>query len=62
MAPWASMLSVFGLGPLRRRPLAWARGGSAACWTRGGGLRTPLVLCVLAVAGGGYSPFLYYRF
>jgi D-alanyl-lipoteichoic acid acyltransferase DltB (MBOAT superfamily) len=54
------MLSVFGLEPLRRRPLPGAGriGGlldaAAVC-----GL---LALCVLAVAGGGYSPFLYYRF
>lgn len=54
------VLSVFGLEPLRRRPLLGAgriRGlldGAAVC-----GL---LVLCILAVAGGGYSPFLYYRF
>jgi len=53
-------LSVFGLEPLRRRSLLGAGrvGGlldaAAVC-----GL---LVLCILAVAGGGYSPFLYYRF
>ena len=54
------LLSVFGLELLRRRPLAGAAriggllDGVAVC-----GL---LVLCILAVAGGGYSPFLYYRF
>ena len=55
------LLSVFGLGSLRRRPLLGGAGrlgglvdSAAVC-----GL---LVLCVLAVAGGGYSPFLYYRF
>jgi hypothetical protein len=54
------VLSVFGLEPLRRRPRVTLGGlgglldGAAVC-----GL---LMLCILAVAGGGYSPFLYYRF
>ncbi len=54
------LLSVFGLEPLRRRSLLGAGridgllDGAAVC-----GL---LVLCILAVAAGGYSPFLYYRF
>ncbi len=54
------LLSLFGLEPLRRwtRPAAPLIGGLldgvAVC-----GL---LVLCILAVAAGGYSPFLYYRF
>ena len=54
------LLSVFGFQPLRRRPRLTLAGlgglldGAAVC-----GL---LVLCILAVAGGGYSPFLYYRF
>ncbi len=54
------LLSVFGLEALRRRPLlaagriGGALDGAAVC-----GL---LLLCILAVAGGGYSPFLYYRF
>ena len=54
------LLSVFGLEPLRR----WTRPGAP----RIGGLLDGaavcglLVLCILAVAAGGYSPFLYYRF
>jgi D-alanyl-lipoteichoic acid acyltransferase DltB (MBOAT superfamily) len=53
-------LSVFGLGPLRRRPRASrARIGGLL---DGAAVCALLVLCVLAVAAGGYSPFLYYRF
>jgi D-alanyl-lipoteichoic acid acyltransferase DltB (MBOAT superfamily) len=50
------LLSLTGLLPRRRwtLPLGGLADGAAVC-----GL---LVLCVLAVAGGGYSPFLYYRF
>jgi alginate O-acetyltransferase complex protein AlgI len=54
------LLSIFAIRPLRGRPrVSFARiggllDGAAIC-----GL---LVLCILAVAGGGYSPFLYYRF
>jgi D-alanyl-lipoteichoic acid acyltransferase DltB (MBOAT superfamily) len=54
------LLSVFGLEPLRRRPRLRLGGvdglldSAAVC-----GL---LALSILAVAGGGYSPFLYYRF
>ncbi|MGZ5984198.1 MAG: MBOAT family O-acyltransferase [Caulobacteraceae bacterium] len=52
-------LSVTGLAPLWRWPapggrLAGVLGGAAVC--------ALLALCILAVAGGGYSPFLYYRF
>jgi alginate O-acetyltransferase complex protein AlgI len=53
-------LSVFGLEPLRRRPLLGA--GRAGGLLDGAVVCGLLVLCILAVAGGGYSPFLYYRF
>jgi hypothetical protein len=54
------LLAVFRLRPPRRlSPVAGARlagllDGAAVC--------ALLVLCILAAAGGGYSPFLYYRF
>jgi D-alanyl-lipoteichoic acid acyltransferase DltB (MBOAT superfamily) len=53
-------LAVFGLKLPRLRwpaPLQ-ALGG----WVESGAVVALLVLCLLAVAGGGYSPFLYYRF
>jgi D-alanyl-lipoteichoic acid acyltransferase DltB (MBOAT superfamily) len=54
------LLSVFGLEPLRRRPvLAVGRFGGML---DGAAICGLLVLCLLAVTGGGYSPFLYYRF
>ena len=31
-------------------------------WAQGAAVVALLVLCILAVAAGGYSPFLYYRF
>jgi D-alanyl-lipoteichoic acid acyltransferase DltB (MBOAT superfamily) len=53
-------LSVFGLEPLRRRPLPGA--GRIGGLLDGAAVCGLLALCILAVAGGGYSPFLYYRF
>jgi D-alanyl-lipoteichoic acid acyltransferase DltB (MBOAT superfamily) len=53
-------LSVFGLGPLQRRPLSGA--GRLGGLLDGAAVCGLLALCILAVAGGGYSPFLYYRF
>jgi D-alanyl-lipoteichoic acid acyltransferase DltB (MBOAT superfamily) len=54
------LLSVFGLEPLRRLPrLGRGRIGGLIDGVAVCGL---LALCILAVAGGGYSPFLYYRF
>lgn len=55
----ALLLSVFGLEPLRR-PLAG--GGTMVGLLEGATVCALLALCILAVAGGGYSPFLYYRF
>ena len=54
------LLSVFGLEPFQRRPLLGA--GRVGGLLDGAAVCGLLVLCVLAVAGGGYSPFLYYRF
>jgi D-alanyl-lipoteichoic acid acyltransferase DltB (MBOAT superfamily) len=54
------LLSVFGLGALRRRPRP--RPGRISGLLDGVAVCGLLVLCILAVAGGGYSPFLYYRF
>jgi D-alanyl-lipoteichoic acid acyltransferase DltB (MBOAT superfamily) len=54
------VLSVFGLEPLRRRSLPGA--GRVGGLLDGAAVCGLLVLCILAVAGGGYSPFLYYRF
>ena len=42
-----------------RAPLALAPVGA---WAQGAAVVTFLALCILAVAAGGYSPFLYYRF
>jgi D-alanyl-lipoteichoic acid acyltransferase DltB (MBOAT superfamily) len=56
----ASLLSVFGLEPLRRRPPLGA--GRVGGLIDGAAVCGLLALCILAVAGGGYSPFLYYRF
>jgi alginate O-acetyltransferase complex protein AlgI len=56
----AFALAIFGL----RRP----RGLKLPAWPRlyglvdSGAVMALLLLCLLAVAGGGYSPFLYYRF
>ena len=62
--PWLMALglglSVFGLEPLRRTPLAGA--GRLGGLLDGAAVCALLALCILAVAGGGYSPFLYYRF
>jgi hypothetical protein len=58
-------LSIFSLRALRR---LWpARAPQFGAPQRGGLLDGAavcalLALCILAVAGGGYSPFLYYRF
>jgi len=54
------LLSVFGFEPLRRRRLPGA--GRVGGLLDGAAICGLLALCVLAVAGGGYSPFLYYRF
>ena len=54
------VLSVFGLEPLRRPFRAGA--GRAMELIDGAAVCALLALCILAVAGGGYSPFLYYRF
>jgi D-alanyl-lipoteichoic acid acyltransferase DltB (MBOAT superfamily) len=53
------LLSVFGFEPLRRMHLGAGRIGGLL---DGAALCGLLALCILAVAGGGYSPFLYYRF
>jgi alginate O-acetyltransferase complex protein AlgI len=56
----AFWLSIFSLRPLRQlwpdraAPLGGLLDGAAVC--------ALLALSILAVAGGGYSPFLYYRF
>jgi alginate O-acetyltransferase complex protein AlgI len=56
----AFALALFGL----RRP----RGLRMPAWSRlyglidSGAVLALLLLCLLAVAGGGYSPFLYFRF
>jgi D-alanyl-lipoteichoic acid acyltransferase DltB (MBOAT superfamily) len=55
------LLSVFGLEPLRRRRFATG-GGRVLGVLDGAAVCALLALCLLAVAGGGYSPFLYYRF
>lgn len=54
------VLSILGLkGPrLDLGPITRRVGGMA----RSGAVLALLALCILAVAGGGYSPFLYYRF
>ena len=52
-------LSVFGLRPLWRPVVG---GGRVWGMLDGAAVCALLALCVLAVAGGGYSPFLYYRF
>jgi D-alanyl-lipoteichoic acid acyltransferase DltB (MBOAT superfamily) len=54
------LLSVFGFEPLRRRPRL--RFGGVGGLLDSAAVCGLLVLCMLAVAGGGYSPFLYYRF
>ncbi len=56
----ALALAVFGLKlPRLRLP---GRLESIGAWAPSGAVVAILVLCILAVAGGGYSPFLYYRF
>ncbi len=54
------LLAVFGLEPLRRRSRLGA--GRIGGLLDGAAVCGLLVLCILAVAAGGYSPFLYYRF
>jgi D-alanyl-lipoteichoic acid acyltransferase DltB (MBOAT superfamily) len=54
------LLSIFGLNRIRRLwPPAGARLGGLL---DGAAVCVLLALSILAVAGGGYSPFLYYRF
>jgi hypothetical protein len=52
------VLSVTGLRPLWRIQA----GGRLLGLLDGAAVCALLALCILAVAGGGYSPFLYYRF
>lgn len=53
-------LSIFSLGPVRR---LWpARAPLLGGLIDGAAVCALLALSILAVAGGGYSPFLYYRF
>jgi alginate O-acetyltransferase complex protein AlgI len=54
------LLSLSGL-PRLKRPTVPGAGRSGALLD-GAAVCVLLVLCILAVAGGGYSPFLYYRF
>lgn len=54
------VVSVFGVEFFRRGPLLGA--GRAGGLLDGAAICGLLALCILAVAGGGYSPFLYYRF
>jgi alginate O-acetyltransferase complex protein AlgI len=54
------LLSIFSVGSLRR---LWpARAPVLGGLVDGAAVCALLVVCILAVAGGGYSPFLYYRF
>jgi alginate O-acetyltransferase complex protein AlgI len=56
----ALALAVFGLKlPRLRLPGRLQAMGALA---QSGAVIALLMLCILAVAGGGYSPFLYYRF
>ncbi len=54
------LLSVFRVRRLRLKPLSGA--GLIGGLFDSAAICALLVLCILAVAAGGYSPFLYYRF
>ncbi|HEY4031972.1 MAG TPA: MBOAT family O-acyltransferase, partial [Caulobacteraceae bacterium] len=61
----ALMAIGFLLAVLRLRPMRWLPqvvGARLAGLIDGAAVCALLALCILAAAGGGYSPFLYYRF
>lgn len=57
------MAAALALSIVRlRRPSTSMALAPAGAWAQSAAIVALLALCILAVAGGGYSPFLYYRF